>query len=267
MACAKSRRMRKNFAALFTLLVICSLLARRSQPHQWEDSWREELLFASTEPFPHRALQVDEDRYLYLERGRGDWNRVDQGVIQLGPQGQLVFISNARSFKTAQFNGRQLSGDWGRFTLERQSVPRLKPDSTWITSGEVFSIGRIHVGMSHRRVRDIYPEEYTTAHDRTQFLYGDFRHRLVEVRYTGKDVVARVSGDCLEQGGRPLFNKRTRRSDIEKTFPGERWRVESGHEISQRIPGGSLSLGTGRLMDEVQPGFHCVLDRAGAEAE
>ncbi|MCW5871369.1 MAG: hypothetical protein KIS61_29210 [Candidatus Eremiobacteraeota bacterium] len=260
--------MRKNFAAFCTLLVVCGLVAAgRSQPHQWEDSWREELLFASTEPFPNRVIQVDQDRYLYLQRGRRDWNRVDHGVIQLGPHGEILFLSTVQGCKAARFNGRHLSGDWGQFTLERQTEPRLKPDATWIKPHEVFSIGQIQVGMSHRKVREIYPEEYTTAHDTTQFLYGHFPLHMVDVRYDRNGLVARVSGYSLECGGRPVFNHRTRRSDVERTLPGGRWRFESEHEISQQLPWGRLSLATGRGLDEVQPGFHCVLNSSNVKPE
>jgi hypothetical protein len=259
--------MRKNLAAFFTLLVVCGLVAIRPQPHQCEESWREELLFVSTQRFPDRVIQVEEDHYLYFERGRRDWNQVDQGVIRVGPHGEVLFLSTTQGCKAARFNGRHLSGDWGQFTLERQTVPRLKPDSTWIKPREVFSIGQIQVGMSHQRVREIYPEEYTTAHDTTQFLYGDFRRRMVEVRYDRNGLVARVSGDCLECGRRPLFNQRTRRSDVERTFPGRSWRVESGGGIIQPLPWVRLSLATGGGLAELQPGFRCVLESSNVKAE
>ena len=264
---AKSLAMAKNFVAFFILLVVCGLVTGRSQPHQWEDSWREELLFASTGPFPNRVIQVDQDRYLYFKRGSSDWTRVDQGVIQLGPQGEFFFLSSAGGCKASRFNGRCLFGDWGQFTLERQTEPRIKPDSTWIKPGEVFSIGQIHLGMSHRRVRELYPQEYTTAHDTTQFLYGHFPLRMVDVRYDRNGLVAQVSGYCLECGGRPLFNQRTRRLDVERTFPGGRWRVDSEHEISQQLPEGRVSLTTGRGIDEVRPSFHCMLQSSKVKVE
>lgn len=58
--------------------------------------------------------------------------------------------------------------------------------------------------------------------DPKRAFYGDFR-RLVEVRYDHQDRVARIRGGYLEQAGRPLFNERTRRSDVERTFPKARW--------------------------------------------
>ena len=253
--------MRKNLAAFFTLLAVCGLFTRRSPAHQWEDSWHEELLFTSAESFPNRALQVEEDRYVYLERGRKDWNSVDRGLIQRGPQGEFLFFSASRGSKAAQFSGKELSGDWGRFILEKQTVPRLKPDSSWLSPNGGFSIGRIEVGMSHGRVRQLYAGEATIAGDTTHFVYGDFPGHCVDVRYDKNDLVARVSGWSMEQGGKPIFNERSRRSDVERTFPGQLWKVVGDREIYMAVPGGTVSIGTGLGRDEVQPGFHCVLEK------
>jgi len=252
--------MNRNLKVVVILLVACGLFARRSQPQQWEDSWREELLFASEESFPNRALQVEEDRYVYLERGKRDWKPVERGIIQKGLHGEFLFVSAAGSHKAAQFGGKELVGDWGRFVLEKHTVARFKPDPTWLTLGAKFSIGQIEVGMSHRRVRELYPEEATAAHDTTQFFYGSFFDRMVEVRYDENDLVARVAGNCLEQGGRPVFNKRTRRSDVERVFPESGWRAVGEREIRMEISGGRLSLSTGLGVNEVRPDFYCVLE-------
>lgn len=255
--------MRKNLAAFLTLLLFSSLLSRRCQGHQWEASWREELLFSSSEPYPHRALQVDEDRYQYFECDSGPWRRIDEGVVLLGSQGEIGFFSTSRGCKMASFNGRELLGEWGRLSLEDQIVPRLKPDSTWLTPGGAFSVGRIQVGMPHWQVRELYPTEATAAHDATQFFYGDFRQGMLEVRYDANDRVARVGGKQLEQGGRPLFNGRSRRKDVERTFPGAHWRVSRPQQIQMPISGGTVTLTMGDL-GEARPDFQVVLDHGTA---
>ncbi len=154
------------------------------------------------------------------------------------------------------------SGDWGRL---EHPVPRLKSDSTWLTPGGKFSIGQIHLGMPHSQVKRIYPVESTSAHDPKQFFYGDFR-RSVEVRYDQQDRVARVRAAYLEQGGRPLFNERSRRSDVERTFPTARWDSESQDQLRLGIPSGFVVLRNGSS-PELDPGLSCVLESTLGEGD
>lgn len=247
--------MRGYLLSMLLIVLASSLLAFRTGGRQWERSWREELVFFGLGQDSRRVLQVEEDRYWFLEDRTRGWKVVDRGSVRRRSDEDFVFVSDSGGSRVAHWNGRTISGDWGLLRLKRQLMPRVKPDASWIVAGAEFSVGRVRPGMSRREVRKMYPEEFTFACRRPGWVgYGDFRSGLVEVRYDSGDRVARVRGGTLEQGGRLLFNRRSQRSDVQRTFPASSWAPDGRFAL----PSGSISLRTGEV-GEVSSDFSCEL--------
>lgn len=247
--------MRKNLILL--LLVCCSLIARRSPQHQWEDSWREEQFFCAYQSNRLQSLMVDRDQYAYFESAPGPWKVVEQGLVEASPEGGFRFLPRSGEPKTGQLTEKKLISSWGVLELEDCSVPRLKPVQTWLAKGRPFSIQGIRLGMTRSEVKNLYPDEATTAGGNPSvFFYGDFSH-CVEVLYSPTNRVVWVAGDRLEQARLPLFNERSRRTDVERVFPDQQW---VDHESTMRVPQASLEVcGRKGPLKEFAPGFRFIL--------
>jgi len=255
----ESTGMNKNLGLLLLILLTCSLLARRTPPQQWPDSWREELEFRDHNLDWGQVLMVTEDRYAYFASRPGPWELLEQGIIQATPNGEFLLIAPNCAPKSAHLAGKKLSTPWGIMELEHHTVPRLRPTAAMVQTGQPFSIEGIRLGMSRSEVQKLYPHYATSFHEPDVFFYGDFPHGA-RVNYGPSNRVKTISGDRLEQSGRRLFNERSRLSDVERLFSDQLWAEKRG-SWTMNSPDKHLTIcGQNGPDKHFNSGFRFILD-------
>lgn len=221
--------MRRNLLWLILLFVLVALGYRYGRaPRPEKIEWEASFWLRKPNGFGADWLEMENDRFRICTTGCTCARVEDRGRVNRSGN-QLELVSNSGKHRSYMLKespaGRTLRDSSGEVYAERfAQIRRLHPEPGWLRADQALELDGVRPGMGRaevlQRLPEARPDESGALVD---YPYAESHNQRVTVALDQAGRIRLIRGICLSQGGRPLLNQCSTRSDVECLFGRLKW--------------------------------------------